>query len=305
MHRAIVLSLLALVGQAQATEVAATDELTDMLIDSLFDRTLMQRALGKLQDEDLHDEDLDATTLGKPGRAAATLPKPGHLAVPVQAKPPTLTGQLPKTGLPGQPGWHVLQPAIVQPSTHLTRALHPLLSSDPALRYKDVFEHTALNQPRHQTWATHKDWWLIDAKDKVVGRLATQIAILAMGKHKPWWAPNCNYGDKIVVINCDKIAMTGKKLDPNKGKTYFKHGVGLGNWKMTTAGRILQGKFPERVLKNAVRRMLPKNNLAKKHLMKNVHYYAGEEHPHNNKFKVPGTKTSATAGINPRVVADR
>ena len=121
-----------------------------------------------------------------------------------------------------------------------------------------------------------KQWVLIDAEGLVVGRLAALIATRLRGKHKPSFTPNVDCGDHVVVVNADKIAMTGnKKTD----KTYYRHTGYPGGIKSTTAGEILSGKYPERVLLKAVERMLPSGPLGRKQFS-NLRVYASAEHPH-------------------------
>ena len=103
-----------------------------------------------------------------------------------------------------------------------------------------------------------KDWVLIDAKDLVLGRLASQIALRLRGKHKPSYTPHMDCGDNVIVINADKIHLTGKK---RSDKVYYWHTNYPGGIKDRTAGQILEGQFPERVLRKAVQRMLPKGPL--------------------------------------------
>ena len=117
-------------------------------------------------------------------------------------------------------------------------------------------------------------WWLMDAKEKVVGRLATEIAVLLMGKHRPTYTPHVDTGDFVVVINVDQIKFTGKKWD-EKRYTWYTGYPGL---KSETA-RTRHESDPTRILQEAVRRMLPKNRLGRKMLTK-LKVYAGEEHPH-------------------------
>ncbi len=120
-----------------------------------------------------------------------------------------------------------------------------------------------------------RKWYIIDAKDKVLGRLATEIAIRLRGKHKPNYTPHVDNGDFIVVINADKIKVTGRKL---KNKKYYWHTGYPGGIKETSLEKLLQ-THPERVLYKAVKGMLPKNRLARKQLKK-LKIYAGEVHPH-------------------------
>lgn len=121
-----------------------------------------------------------------------------------------------------------------------------------------------------------KQWVLIDAEGLVVGRLAALIATRLRGKHKPSFTPNVDCGDHVVVVNADKIAMTGnKKTD----KVYYRHTGYPGGIKSTTPGEILSGKHPERVLLKAVERMLPSGPLGRKQFS-NLRVYASADHPH-------------------------
>ena len=121
-----------------------------------------------------------------------------------------------------------------------------------------------------------KKWVLIDASGLVVGRLASQIALILRGKHKPTFTPHMDCGDNVIVINCDKVAFTGKKL---KDKIYYRHTGYAGGIKEITAGKVLNGKFPERVLEKAVERMVPRGPLGRDQ-MRNLRLYNGAEHPH-------------------------
>ena len=119
-----------------------------------------------------------------------------------------------------------------------------------------------------------KKWWLVDADQKVVGRLATEIAVILMGKHRPTYTPHVDTGDFVVVVNAEKVVFTGKKWD-QKRYTWYTGYPGL---KSISAGDRLEKK-PELILTEAVRRMLPKNKLARKMLEK-LKIYAGPDHPH-------------------------
>jgi len=121
-----------------------------------------------------------------------------------------------------------------------------------------------------------KKWLLIDAEGLVVGRLASIIAMRLRGKHKPMYTPHMDTGDNIIVINADKVLLTGNK---RKDKTYYWHTGYPGGIKSRTAEKILDGKHPERVLESAVRRMMPDGPLAREQLS-NMRIYAGAEHPH-------------------------
>ena len=121
-----------------------------------------------------------------------------------------------------------------------------------------------------------KEWHVIDASDAVTGRLASQIALLLRGKHKPMFSPNLDCGDHVVVINADKVVLTGKK---STNKTYYRHTGYPGGIKSTTPEKIMRGEHPERVLLKAVERMMPKGPLGRAQ-MKKLRVYAGSEHPH-------------------------
>ena len=121
-----------------------------------------------------------------------------------------------------------------------------------------------------------KQWILIDASDLVVGRLASLIAMRLRGKHKPMFTPHIDCGDHVVVVNADKVTLTGKKT---ADKIYYRHTGYPGGIKSTKAGHILEGKHPERVLLKAVERMLPRGPMGRKQFS-NLRVYAGEEHPH-------------------------
>ncbi|XPV76856.1 MAG: 50S ribosomal protein L13 [Desulfovibrio sp.] len=121
----------------------------------------------------------------------------------------------------------------------------------------------------------NREWLVVDATDKVLGRLATEITTRLRGKHKPDFAPHMDNGDFIVVINAEKIAVTGAKMDK---KMYYKHSGYVGGLKTRTLRQMLE-RNPELVITQAVKGMLPKNRLAKQLLTK-LKVYAGPEHPH-------------------------
>jgi large subunit ribosomal protein L13 len=121
-----------------------------------------------------------------------------------------------------------------------------------------------------------KSWILIDADGLVVGRLAALIATRLRGKHKPSFTPHMDCGDNIIVINADKVVLTGNK---RADKVYHWHTGYPGGIKERTAGKILEGKHPERVLHKAVERMLSRGPLGRQQ-MKNLRIYSGAEHPH-------------------------
>lgn len=121
-----------------------------------------------------------------------------------------------------------------------------------------------------------KDWILIDAEGLVVGRLASIIAARLRGKHKPTFTPHMDMGDNVIVVNVDKVAFTGNKLSD---KVYYRHTGYPGGIKESRAGKVLEGRFPERVLESAVRRMLSGGPLSRQQ-MTHLYLYAGADHPH-------------------------
>lgn len=121
----------------------------------------------------------------------------------------------------------------------------------------------------------NRDWYVVDASDQVLGRLATQIAMRLRGKHKPIFTPHVDTGDFVIVINADKVKLTGRKTDQ---KMYWRHSGYPGGIKGVSARRMLENK-PEELIRQAVRGMLPKNRLGRK-LLKKLKVYTGTEHPH-------------------------
>jgi large subunit ribosomal protein L13 len=122
-----------------------------------------------------------------------------------------------------------------------------------------------------------KKWVLIDAEGLVVGRLASVIAMRLRGKHKPMYTPHIDCGDHVVVVNAEKVAFTGRKLTD---KVFHWHTGYPGGIKERTMEKMLGGKHPERVLMNAVERMMPKDSPLARSQMTNLKIYAGAEHPH-------------------------
>ena len=120
-----------------------------------------------------------------------------------------------------------------------------------------------------------KKWHLVDATDKILGRLASEIAIILRGKNKPIFTPHMDAGDYVVVVNADKVVLTGAKLEQ---KIYYRHSGYVGGLKKTTAREMLQKK-PENLLKSAVKGMLPKTSLGRRQLSK-LKIYAGPDYPH-------------------------
>src|SRR5689334_21454947 len=121
-----------------------------------------------------------------------------------------------------------------------------------------------------------KKWIMIDAAGLVVGRLATIIAMRLRGKHKPTFTPHVDMGDNVIVINAEKVVLSGRKLER---KVYHHHTGYIGGIKERTARSIMEGRFPERIVEKAVERMLPRGPLGRQQLS-NLRVYKGAEHPH-------------------------
>src|ERR1700758_2971600 len=121
-----------------------------------------------------------------------------------------------------------------------------------------------------------KKWVMIDGDGLVVGRLATIVAMRLRGKHKPTYTPHVDCGDNVIVINAEKVVLTGRKLE---NKIYYHHTGYTGGIKERTAKFILEGRFPERIVEKAVERMLPRGPLGRRQLG-NLRVYKGPEHPH-------------------------
>jgi large subunit ribosomal protein L13 len=121
----------------------------------------------------------------------------------------------------------------------------------------------------------HK-WYVVDAADRVLGRLSTRIATVLRGKHKPIFTPHVDTGDFVIVINAEKVKLTGRKLEQ---KTYYRHTGYTGSLKEVTADKVLAGPHADRVIRTAVKGMLPKNSLGRQ-MFRKLKVYAGPEHPH-------------------------
>lgn len=119
-------------------------------------------------------------------------------------------------------------------------------------------------------------WHIIDAEGLVLGRMAAQVAVILRGKHKPMYTPHIDCGDHVVIVNAEKVYMTGKKLEQ---KTYYRHTGYPGGIKSRTAGQIIEGAHPERVVEKAIQRMIPRNKMGRAQFKK-LRVYAGTEHPH-------------------------
>lgn len=121
-----------------------------------------------------------------------------------------------------------------------------------------------------------RKWYIVDATDKVLGRISTEIARRLMGKHKPMYSPNLDTGDFVIVINADKVKVTGKKLE---NKKYYRHTGYLGGLKENTLGELME-KDSTKVIRNSIRLMLPKTRLGRQ-MLKKLKVYTGSDHPHN------------------------
>jgi large subunit ribosomal protein L13 len=122
----------------------------------------------------------------------------------------------------------------------------------------------------------NEKWWVVDAEGQVLGRLATLVASRLRGKHKPIYTPHVDTGDMVIIVNADKIVMTGRKWAQ---KTYYRHSGYIGGLKEITAEKLRE-KRPEDIIRFAVKGMLPKNRLGRQ-LIKKLKVYAGAEHPHS------------------------
>lgn len=127
-----------------------------------------------------------------------------------------------------------------------------------------------------------RNWWVVDAAGKPLGRLATEIARILRGKHKPMYTPHLDTGDHVIVLNASQVALTGKKADQ---KTYFRHSGFMGGEKLIPFRRMI-ATHPERVIELAVKGMLPKNSLGRQ-MKKKLKVYAGTEHPHQGQQPQP------------------
>ncbi len=120
-----------------------------------------------------------------------------------------------------------------------------------------------------------RNWWIVDASGQILGRLSSEIARLLMGKHKPQWQPNLDMGDFVIVVNAEKVRLTGKKLDE---KFHYRHSGHLGHLKAYSYRWMLENR-PERVIQLSVSRMLPKNRL-RDDFLRRLKVYRGPNHPH-------------------------
>lgn len=122
-----------------------------------------------------------------------------------------------------------------------------------------------------------RDWYVVDATDKKLGRLASNIAQIIRGKHKPFFTPNLDMGDFVVVINADKVALSGNK---DEQKEYWRH-TGYPGGQKTVSFKSMKERYPERIIGSAVKGMLPRNKLGRK-LFNHLKVYSGENHPHSS-----------------------
>ena len=158
---------------------------------------------------------------------------------------------------------------LLQPSCAMRIFLHYI-----PFKTRSV-DHISYKTKSLSSKSVQKEWVLVDAASQTLGRLASQVAYMIRGKHKPSFTPHVDCGDNVVVINADKIRLTGQKLDK---KLYISH-TGYPGGQKTTTPRKLQANFPARVIEHAVRGMLPKNRLGRR-LFHNLFVYAGPEHGH-------------------------
>ena len=133
-----------------------------------------------------------------------------------------------------------------------------------------------------KTEEIERRWWVVDAAEKPLGRLATEVARVLRGKHKPMYTPHLDTGDYVIVVNAEKVTLTGRKADQ---KTYFRHSGYMGGEKHIPFRRMIE-KRPERVIELAVKGMLPKNNLGRQ-MRRKLRVYPGGEHPHEGQQPEP------------------
>ena len=138
-----------------------------------------------------------------------------------------------------------------------------------------IRENTKLKTFSPKKENIERQWYLVDAKNQVLGRLASHVARILRGKHKPIFAPHVDTGDHVIIINAERIRVTGKKAQQKRYKRYSGYPSGL---KETVYEEML-AKHPERILEHAIRGMLPKNRLGRK-MFKKLRIYTGEQHPH-------------------------
>ena len=134
--------------------------------------------------------------------------------------------------------------------------------------------HLATQSTRPQD--VNPQWYVIDAADQVLGRLATRVATILRGKHRPTYTPHVDTGDFVIVVNAEKVKLTGNKREK---KIYYRHTGYTGSLKSINADEILNSEHADRVVSNAVRGMLPKNNLGRQ-IFRKLKVYAGPDHPH-------------------------
>ncbi len=132
----------------------------------------------------------------------------------------------------------------------------------------------------------NRDWFVVDAQDQTLGRMATRIATVLRGKHKVTFTPHVDTGDYVIVINADKVALSGDKMDSKK---YFRYTGYFGGLKSKTAREVVASE-PERLVTQAVKGMLPKNRLSRQ-VIKKLKVYAGSEHPHEGQQPKPFPET--------------
>jgi len=137
-----------------------------------------------------------------------------------------------------------------------------------------VQAHRATRSAKASEIARH--WYVVDAEDVVLGRLATRVATILRGKHRPYFTPHVDTGDHVIVVNAEKVKLTGRKREQ---KTYYRHTGWVGHLKSVTADKLLSSPHADRVVRKAVEGMLPRNSLGRKMLTK-LKVYSGPEHPH-------------------------
>jgi len=147
-----------------------------------------------------------------------------------------------------------------------------------------------MSTPTFPVKAENSNWFVVDAQDYTLGRLASRVATVLRGKHKPIYSPHLDHGDHVVVINAEKVQITGRKLEK---KTYFRYTGYIGGGRTTTLQELM-AKAPEEVILKAVRGMLPKTRLGRS-MIRKLKIYAGDKHPHAAQGPVPFPKSDKGA----------
>lgn len=149
-----------------------------------------------------------------------------------------------------------------------------------------------MNTTMAKAETVQRGWWVIDAADQRVGRLAVIVANILRGKHKPEYTPHCDTGDFVVIINAEKITFTGNKMDTKEYQNYTHYASGL----RRVIARDLLARQPEKIIREAIRRMVPRNPLGRRQMSK-LNVYAGDKHPHQAQQPKPFVVQGLIRGV--------